>query len=89
MMRQRVQVMALVVLVLISALAVSWSVHRARQLTSEMQTLQRDQDAMQTEWGQLLLEQSTWGGYARVEQLAREKLDMILPKAGQTVMVEP
>ena len=86
---QRLQIMALVMLLLASALAVSWSVHRARQLTSEMQTLQRQQDAMQTEWGQLLLEQSTWGGYARVERLAREKLDMIMPDAGQTVMVGP
>ena len=89
MMRQPLQVMALLLLVLISALAVSWSVHSARKLTSEMQMLQREQDALQTEWGQLLLEQSTWGGFARVERLAREKLDMMTPDAGQTVMVEP
>lgn len=88
-MRQRIQMMSLIVLVVASALAVSWTVHRSRQLTSDMQTLQRDQDAMKTEWGQLLLEQSTWGGYARVERLAREELNMIMPEGEQTVMVTP
>lgn len=79
----------LALLVLVSAVSVSWSVHQARQLTSDMQMLQREQDALQTEWGQLLLEQSTWGGFARVEQLAREELGMVMPGEPQTVMVKP
>lgn len=78
-----------VLLVIASALAVSWSVHDARRLISLVQQLQTEQDRLQTEWGQLLLEHSTWGSYARVERLAREKLNMQLPDAGQRVMVKP
>ena len=79
----------LVVLILVSALAVSWTVHDTRRLTSKAQQLQAQQNRLQTEWGQLLLEQSTWGSYARVEKLAREKLDMQLPGKGQKVVVKP
>lgn len=81
--------MTAVLLVIVSALAVSWSVHDARRLTSLAQQLQTEQDRLQTEWGQLLLEHSTWGSYARVERLAREKLNMQLPDTGQRVMVKP
>lgn len=79
----------LVLAVLCSALAVSWSVHRARALTATLQQLQAEHDRLQTEWGQLLLEHSTWGSYARVERVAREKLDMKLPRGGERVMVTP
>jgi len=79
----------LVVLILTSALAVAWTVHETRRLTSRAQQLQAEQDRLQTEWGQLLLEHSTWGSYTRVERLAREKLDMQLPEGGQKVLVKP
>ncbi len=79
----------LVVLILTSALAVSWTVHEARRLTSRAQQLQAEQDRLQTEWGQLLLEHSTWGSYTRVEQLARNKLSMQMPEGGQKVLVKP
>ena len=79
----------LVVLILTSALAVSWTVHETRRLTSRAQQLQAEQDHLQTEWGQLLLEHSTWGSYTRVERLAREKLNMQLPEGGQKVLVKP
>lgn len=88
-MGQRLLPALLVVLLVISALAVSWNVHESRRLTSRAQVLQAEQDRLSTEWGQLLLEHSTWGGYARVERLAREKLDMQTPDEGQTVIVKP
>ena len=88
-MGQRLLPVALVLLVVISALAVSWNVHESRRLTSRAQVLQAEQDRLSTEWGQLLLEHSTWGGYARVERLARDKLDMQTPDEGQTVIVKP
>jgi cell division protein FtsL len=77
------------VLILISALAVSYSVHEARRLTATSQQLQAEQDRLQTEWGQLLLERSTWGSYARVERLAREQLEMKLPEKDERVVVKP
>lgn len=85
----RLPEVVLLALVLLSALAVSWTVHESRRLTNRVQQLQSEQDRLQTEWGQLLLEHSTWGSYARVERMAREKLAMQLPQGEQKVLVKP
>ena len=79
----------LVMLVVISALAVSYSVHEARRLTDDSQKLQQQQTRLESQWSQLLLEHSTWGSYARVERLAREKLGMKLPKTDERVLIRP
>lgn len=84
----RVEVLLLLLLVL-CALSVSWSVHESRRLTNDVQRLQAEHNRLQTEWGQLLLEQSTWGAYARVERIARDKLKMVPPSADQRVVVRP
>lgn len=88
-MSARLPEVVLLALVLLSALAVSWTVHESRRLTNRVQQLQSEQDRLQTEWGQLLLEHSTWGSYARVERMAREKLAMQLPQGEQKVLVKP
>lgn len=75
--------------VIVSAFGVSFSVHETRKLTNKSQQLQREQNHLHTEWGQLLLEHSTWGGYARVERIAREELNMIQPTSKQRVVVRP
>mgnify|MGYP002261153798 FL=1 len=79
----------LVMLVVISALAVSYSVHEARRLTDESQKFKQQQTRLESQWSQLLLEHSTWGSYARVERLAREKLGMKLPKTDERVLIRP
>ncbi|MCC7219032.1 MAG: cell division protein FtsL, partial [Burkholderiales bacterium] len=43
--------------------------------------------AFETEYGQLQLEQSTWGMPARVEKIAREQLKMLLPTPARTEVV--
>jgi cell division protein FtsL len=43
---------------------------------------------MQTEWGQLLLEQSAWSMQARIERVANVKLNMQLPTAKSVVMIQ-
>ncbi|GIT64364.1 MAG: hypothetical protein Ct9H300mP22_7640 [Gammaproteobacteria bacterium] len=42
---------------------------------------------METEWGQLLIEQSTFGVEGRIEQKAIEQLQMQLPELSKIVMV--
>lgn len=69
-----------------SALAVVYSVHTARQLVTELQSLQRASEQTQVQWGQLLLEKSTWGSYARIEQTARGHLNMYLPSVQEIVV---
>jgi cell division protein FtsL len=79
----------LLVLVVATALAVTYSVHEARRLTARAQELRLEQDRLKTHWGQLLLERSTWGAYGRVERLAREELNMKMPEGGERVLVKP
>lgn len=79
----------LLVLVLISALAVVTTNHRARKLVIEFEREQERMRALDVEWGQLQLEQSTWATHARVEQIAREKLGMHPPRAGLIITVDP
>jgi len=62
-----------------SALAVVYSQHRSRALFIELQRLEAARAELDTEWGRLELEQSTWATHGRIERLAREKLDMRLP----------
>ncbi len=77
----------LVALVVASALGVISAQHQARKLYSELEREQARARALEVEWGQLQLEQSTWAAHARVEKLAREKLGMNLPAPGRVLVV--
>lgn len=72
-----------------TALGVVVSKHESRQQFLALQTLEHERDELAIEWGQLQLEQSTWATHGRVEQLARQKLAMKIPRVGDTVMVLP
>ena len=79
----------LVMLVVASSLGVVASQHQARKLYTAVEREQQRSRQLEVEWGQLQLEQSTWATHGRVEKLAREKLGMRLPPAGQVLVVEP
>lgn len=70
-----------------SALSVVYKKHESRQLFIQLQTLQREVESLQEEWSQLLLEQGTWASAARIEQMARTQLQMILPEPDQVVIL--
>lgn len=79
----------LVALVVASALGVVAAQHQARKLHVEHEREQARARALEVEWGQLQLEQSTWAAHGRVESLARERLGMRAPTPGQVLVVEP
>ena len=82
----RVNLLLVVVLVL-CALSLVTSRHQARQRFIELERAQAQARGYETEYGQLQLEQSTWGMPARVEKIAREQLRMQLPTAARTEIV--
>jgi cell division protein FtsL len=43
---------------------------------------------LEVEWGQLQLEQSTWANNARIEKIARDKLQMKAPTPQQILTIE-
>ena len=82
----RLNVLLLVVLV-VCALSLVTSRHQSRRLFVELERAQAEARGYETEYGQLQLEQSTWGMPARVEKVAREQLRMQLPTAARTEIV--
>lgn len=79
---------ALVFLMLASALAVIYVSHLNRHAFSQYQLALKERDRLDIEWGQLLLEQSALAQHARVEQIARERLAMKVPSAGEIILVQ-
>jgi cell division protein FtsL len=85
----RLCVAILWVAVLASGLGVVYGKQQARNRFSELQKLTTVRDDLDIEWGQLQLEQSTWGTHGRVEQVARDDLRMITPQAADLRIVQP
>lgn len=78
---------ALLLLVVVSALAVVHSSYKSRQLFSELQQDKREAMRLEENWGRLLLEQSTWASHSRVERLAKSQLNMVAPESESIVVV--
>lgn len=81
-------IVVLWVMVLASGLGVVYSTHLSRQLFAELDNLKRDSSQLHVEWGQYLLEQSTWSAFERVENVAINQLSMQVPESQQIVIVE-
>ncbi|GAA5177942.1 cell division protein FtsL [Niveibacterium umoris] len=78
----------LIVLVLASALSLVSAQHQSRKLFIELERLQTRERALETEWGQLQLEQSTWAAHARVEKVARERLHLVSPDPHRVLVLD-
>ncbi len=84
---QRLLLAVLMLAVLTSAFAVIYTRDLNRRLFYHLHELHRERDRLHVEWSQLLLEQSTWSTHARVEQIAEDKLHMMIPKAKDVVII--
>ena len=74
-------------ILVVCALGVVTSQHRARKLYAELQHAQEQAKLMNTEYGQLQLEQSTWAMHARIEKIAAERLHMRVPDPSKIQVV--
>ena len=71
--------LALLLAVLLSALAVVYVSNLHRLTLSRLQVAEQHMHDLELNWGQLILEQASLATPARVQQLATEKLHMLLP----------
>ena len=71
------------------ALSLVTSRHQARKLYVELEREEAKARAYENEFGQLQLEQSTWGMPARIEKIAREQLNLQLPGPGRVEVIPP
>ncbi len=78
----------LLALLVACALSLVTSRHEARKLFIELEREQALARSYDIEYGQLQLEQSTWGMPARVDRIAREQLRMQIPTAGRVQLIE-
>ncbi len=88
-MKSLVLTLLLAGVVVVTSLAVVYAKHESRLLFGELQALEAERDRMDTEWGQLQLEQSTLTTHGQIEQAARVRLGMVIPSPDQVVMVRP
>lgn len=85
--RMSISFVALILAVFLSAMEVVLHRHQARELFLVLQELRAQQNELDREWGQLLLEQGTWGTHGRIEEISRNKLNMTLPAAEEVFRV--
>ncbi len=79
----------LLLVVFASATAVVFTKHQARERFIDLQQLAGERDAMNVEWGQLQIEQSTLTMHGQVEHAARERLGMVNLTTANTVIIRP
>jgi len=78
----------LLMALVVCALSVITSQHKARKMYIEFQKEKEHAQQMEVEWGQLQLEQSTWATPARIEKVAVQQLKMQLPKSEQIQFIQ-
>ena len=78
----------LVAVCVLSALAIIYTKHESRKLFVELEDLTTERDALNIEWGQLQIEQSTWATHARIERLAIEEMSLIRPLSEEIYVIE-
>jgi cell division protein FtsL len=79
--------LVLLAAVMVTSIAVVQTRHESRQRFSEWQTRQAERDALNVEWGKLLLEEGAWSQHRRVEAMARSRLNMDTPDAAHIRVV--
>ena len=72
----------------VSAMALVYTKHESRKLFIELETLTRERDELDIEWGQLQIEQSTWATHARIEKVAADDLKLSRPDAAEIFVIE-
>ena len=85
--RSQITLVALILGVLLSALSVVYVTNTTRSLNANYQQTLTDRNRLHVEWGQLLLEKSTWIMQARVQQIAEDRLRMVTPDSKSTVVI--
>ncbi|MCB1560949.1 MAG: cell division protein FtsL [Xanthomonadales bacterium] len=80
---------ALLIGVIASAIAVVVVRQEHRQQFVELTNLESERDALRIDYGRLQLEQATWAGSARIEQIARERLGLRDPRPEDIVVLTP
>ena len=83
----RFLLVAMILACIASAIGVVYARHRHRLLFVELAKLEKVRDELNIEFGRLQLEQATVAESNRIDQIARLRLGMKFPEAGDIVVV--
>jgi cell division protein FtsL len=86
--RRHLSVVLLAILVFITSFAVIYVKDYQRRLYAETQSLIAQNNQIETDWGKLLLEQSTWTMQSRIERIAATQLNMVTLNPKDIIMVQ-
>jgi cell division protein FtsL len=84
---RQIGIAVLALAVLLSALSIIYVTHVTRVLHATSARHLLEKNHLQVQTGQLLLERSTWMMQARVQQIAEDKLGMIMPDAKSVMII--
>ena len=79
----------LFLLCMASGLGVVVTTYMTRVQFAQLQQLEQEESQLQTEWGQLLLEEGAWSTPARIEQIATDRLEMRFPMSTMSEVIRP
>ncbi len=85
--RGQFSMVSLIAAVLVSSLSMIYVTNTSRNLHASMQQILAERNQLHIQWGQLLLEKSTWTMQARVEHVAETEMGMIVPDHKSVVIV--
>jgi cell division protein FtsL len=78
----------LILLLLASAIALVSAQHKSRSLHTQLEREIERMRALETEWGQLQIEQGALAAHARIAELAGSKLRMSAPARDHVVVLD-
>lgn len=79
--------LTLALLIVVTAIACVYARHESRKQFAELQRLVAERDELEVAWGRLQIEQSTWSTHARVEKMARTRMQMRNAGASEILVV--
>ena len=79
--------LGLLAVLTVCALGLVTSQHQSRKYFSELEREQERARALEVEFGQLQIEQSTWALHPRIEKIASQALRMTAPAPGRVQVV--
>lgn len=85
--RVQLLTLSLVSAVLMTSLSLIYVTNTARNLQAGIQETLAERNQLHVQWGQLLLEKGTWTMQARVENVAEQQMNMMVPDHKSVVIV--
>lgn len=82
-------IFTLLILIFLSALGLIYTRHQNHLMFMQIQQLSQQRDELNEQWRQLRLEHSTLTQQARIEHLAKQKLNMHVPQPHEIMIIKP